>query len=152
MKLTFCFLLLFFAANAYSQFSVNKQFHARDTTRTFTIANDQADAFISKIIKNLGNPNTSSSGLHLWNMVKIDGFYKPYNVSIQDGIMSFNSNGLLTWAPFQNQEDKQQKLKALGKNEERHTEIVFEDGNGNNIIRNNKSQQLALDYLHSILR
>jgi len=130
---------------------VDKQFHKKDTTRTFSVTDDSQDDLIASLISKFGEPTKNTTGAILWESVSISELNVTVRILIEDGISTLYPNKLVVTS-FLNGEDKNKSLSKLNDNQSRSTVIVFMDNVGENIVRNKESEDFYKGYLMTFVQ
>lgn len=137
-----------FAQNKEVMIGTNQQYHENDTTRTFAIFNENADDCRYKLLQHLGTPKEQSAGEIVWESRAIDGIGNNLTITFKDGILTQNlKDHSACWRPFVDEDDKKKKMNTLTNVQNRTTEIIVSDKDGNNPINNDEKEKAVKQYL-----
>jgi hypothetical protein len=151
MKTLSTYIFVFLSINVAAQIGVNKQYHKRDTSRTFLVMDGRNDEMIQKLKINLGEPDVNSTGNIVWELKDIPNRQSPVTIKVHDGLMSPVVKGCWNFSTFRNEADKTEKLELIEDGYSRSTEIKFENAEGINVVRSNKQERFFQEYLTSLL-
>jgi hypothetical protein len=123
------------------------------TLTTFMIFNVDKDAYVTNLIRLIGDPVQNSSGRLLWENIPVDGLGQVPRIKLFDGLFTHDSlTRSACFVPFTDAADKQRKLASLQSNQIRQMRIEFVDKNGDCIIHTDEQAALSKKFLSAALK
>jgi hypothetical protein len=127
---------------------VHLRYTADDTFRFFIPLHENGDSSIQRLKAVWGIPTKEDAGYIEWDKLNIPNVGDGVQVYLSDGILA-NDLYNITYLPFRNDKDKNQRIKTLGEYDKREIRIEFER-KGKKIANSKPTENILKDYLTTI--
>jgi hypothetical protein len=128
---------------------VNKQFDYGETFRTFSITQVNVENAKAKFIKQLGKPSTNTLGTLQWKNINLPEIGENLTLTLQDGVFETVPGGA-SYTVFEDKKTKVRALQSLSSTKFRMLSFKITNAENINVIRNNKLEAEAMNFLENL--